>query len=435
MDISTFDYSVLPGMVTMTVQNQIRFSITNSTQNEIALENHDQIDIDLFPGIDDPQSEKALSCFYLYLNFGGRGGDITTEKDADKIAVSLMDQPNWSVHRYEHPEHVYYWKVCPKDTVILNARDSLALLLESVWVNGAIGETPIHYKYRAKNILIEDEILLPKLRLPAITSFAIKEKDYESGDLVTFQWDLMYSENCTAEINNIDVTGLRERAMEVHSRSYNLIVRNLAGHTAQQELIPKFDYIQLFTAEGDLAKNTLTFVWKTKNCTGCEIDMACGLPTSGSKDLAVKCRPGEVFSYTLKAYPRDVGPVQLQTISFTCPQIVQFIGVDRYEFDAIGHRLGEAENVLPMNGEDPFISLREIETYANAAVVNEMYEAPSRHILGVQWDVRHVKRCDLVGKAANLSLPTGFYGTARGSYCLRAYSEIESVYLQQNLSF
>ena len=162
-----FSYMISPQYVYMTKnkssENTLELIITNYSSESAVIENPDCLAPDDYPAYDDLPKENDPAGFYVYFNYGGCSGDLTTEDDGADMMLGVLSS-DWEVSWVMDSESVgAYWIIAPKKTIAIAAHDSISVKISNIRCNGIAGETPVHIAFRNKGEMSLDQINIYKM--------------------------------------------------------------------------------------------------------------------------------------------------------------------------------------------------------------------------------------------------------------------------------
>lgn len=425
-DYNDLNYTVNLSYVTVASNNGFQVVISNFSDSPIVFNNPDKIKPDDYPDVDDAFSANSPAGFYFIFSFGDEGANITDESDCYNIQASFLHRDDWSIRPVPSHKRKIYWLLAPGETTSLGPSQSLTVQFSNISCNPKPGVTPLEIQLHADGQSYSNTLPITKLEKPAITMFKIKEADYDIGDTITLQWEATGTNGCIATINQYDATNKNEYQLQAGDTEYVLTIRNQANFAVVKTVAPSFAFIVSFgVVGGNYDTDTLRLGWKTRNCQSCEILGVGQVELAGTKEVtAVKGEAHKKFSYTLSAIQVDSGKVHQQTVSFVYPLILDFRTENRLY-------VPYALQSLDLDGQDPFVSLAELEDKVTCPVVTLPYDGydppkppdpPTNHYV-VSWSIDECDHCDISYVGSNIKALSGFREINRGLQCtLTVYS-------------
>ena len=394
----SFFYKFDPSKITVSTGDKtdksadISFFIQNNGEDILVLDNPNKITINEMPDISD-ETISPMPGFYLYFNYGDKAADLTEEKDAGSIAVSLQDSPALDIQKRNgdtsRKEPLVYWIVCPKEKTILENKDCIILEISNIICNAKRGIPTAYIGLRLdKKPEFKEINTLTKIPKPKIAGFSHKNCDYENGGPMVLAWEV-HDTSCVY-LDDIKIRG-NEKEVKAENKIYVLEAENDVKYSVSAAYEPWFRFIEIYRLEEHENTRTIELVWKVKNAEKISIDgIAEDLANEGSYSLKA---PRERAVYTLRAVCKlkdNTTQEYTRTLVYLKPEIT--------EFDAVIVEKQTMDFQPGLDGNaDGFISLEEISLNPVIPVASSTYDGPQPIDVkvSIKWKTLNAEYCTI----------------------------------------
>lgn len=400
MDNTNYDvaYGASPSNLTTDEICRFDFYISNDSAAPIVFNNEKELKPEDYPAYDDPVLEGSPSGFYVYFKYGDKNSDLVETADSVNIHFSIKLGDHWNIFQSVSPTIGQYWRICPKETTVMEPGDQLSVAVENVKCNRVFGMTALFVELRTEGSIFKDRLNLFKYDKPEIKSFRIKETDYDIGDMVTFQWCLDKADGCEVTLDGKNVSGKEEQLLEIENKHYVLEVKNPAFYSVTATCSPNFIFIESFGVS-DYYPKSITLQWATRNSSYCEIEGIGKVEPVGTMTVPSDSETIKSYCFTFILHPKGSTDLEIKKIEFGYPVITNFCLDDQYNQI---RKMADIDT-LEMNPDQPFVSILEIDKHMTVASVCRPYDAhpdpephyPSWHY-GLRWTGTDVVEYDLV---------------------------------------